>query len=300
MSSQPKEQQRILVVGATGMLGEPVARRLAADGHLVRAMGRTLDRVQTQFVNEKNIEAVQGSVEDIESLKRVLKGSTGVHINLSGGTMERVGAQNICRVLADGAAPSVKRVTIISGVSTCEENASLYPGTKAKLDAENAIKACGVEYTIFRCTMFMETLPKWKYLVGEQPTQWHWIAAQDYARMVSKSFTTPAAVNTILFIYGPGPPMTLAEALDKVYLPIITGHESNVPKFPVWWMKIRSWLQGDDHLRFKELPKFHWLAQITELGDPREANDLLGPPRIHVEDWCLAYKQECKQEQGTE
>jgi nucleoside-diphosphate-sugar epimerase len=30
--------ETVLVVGATGMLGEPVARRLAADGHSVRVI----------------------------------------------------------------------------------------------------------------------------------------------------------------------------------------------------------------------------------------------------------------------
>ena len=45
----------ILVVGATGMLGEPVARRLAADGHKVRVMSRNLSRAQSLFEGEDKV-----------------------------------------------------------------------------------------------------------------------------------------------------------------------------------------------------------------------------------------------------
>jgi uncharacterized protein YbjT (DUF2867 family) len=48
---------RILVVGATGLIGAPVTRRLVADGHRVRllvrdtARARTLDSIQDDLAS---------------------------------------------------------------------------------------------------------------------------------------------------------------------------------------------------------------------------------------------------------
>mmetsp|Transcript_20969 Transcript_20969/g.31797 ORF Transcript_20969/g.31797 Transcript_20969/m.31797 type:complete len:303 (+) Transcript_20969:85-993(+) len=294
MSNDKTTRERILVIGATGMLGEPVVRSLSSDGHMVRAMSRTRSRAAAIFGDDKNIEIIQGNIADLESLAAAMKDCTGVHINLSGGE-ESIGAINICKVLV-AVEPSncdVKRITLISGVSTCKKN-TWYSGTKAKLEAEQAIIASGVAYTIFRCTMFMETLPKWQYLIGNQSTvKWHWIAAQDYASMVSKSFTTLAASHKIFFIYGPGPARTLEEALDQVYLPMRASEEGKtkptIPKYSVWWMKLQSWMTGNKELRNVTIRKFEWLSRISELGSPEEANDLLGAPSMTIEMWCEAF-----------
>jgi hypothetical protein len=170
--------------------------------------------------------------------------------------------------------------------------------------------------SIFRCTMVLETLPHWQYLIGPQPTKWHWIAADDYAAMVAKAYVTPAAANQTFFVYGPGPPLTLEEALNDYFLPIGGGggatdndyysssSRTSIPQFPTWFMTIRSWLPGNELLRDKTLPKFAWLAKISEGGDPQPAQDLLGAPTITIKQWCEDYyakrqQQQHKQETNT-
>eukprot|EP00548_Thalassiothrix_antarctica_P012121 CAMPEP_0194162486 /NCGR_PEP_ID=MMETSP0152-20130528/79520_1 /TAXON_ID=1049557 /ORGANISM="Thalassiothrix antarctica, Strain L6-D1" /LENGTH=218 /DNA_ID=CAMNT_0038872383 /DNA_START=347 /DNA_END=1003 /DNA_ORIENTATION=+ len=216
-----------------------------------------------------------------------MSGCHGIHINLSGGDMEERGTQAVCSAAKE--IPSIERITLISGISTCEEN-TWYPGTRGKLQAEKAIQSSGIEYTIFRCTMFMETLPKWEYIIGDQPTKWHWIAAIDYAAMVSKAFAMPTAANKLLFICGPGPAKTLKEALDNVYIPTCEPDRKSIPEFSVWYMTLLSWIPGNDKIRNKIIPKFHWLSKISELGDPKEANKLLGSPKISLEQWCYEKK----------
>lgn len=78
----------------------------------------------------------------------------------------------------------------------------------AVVRAEEAIRRSGVPHTIFRPTYFMETLPRHvrgrlAVIMGRQPHRLHMVAADDFARMVSRSFDTPEAVNRTFYVHGP-------------------------------------------------------------------------------------------------
>ncbi|KAL3934648.1 MAG: hypothetical protein SGBAC_009675, partial [Bacillariaceae sp.] len=238
------------------------------------------------------ISAFEGNVDDLASLKAAMKGCTGIHINLSGGSTEAHGTQQVIQAansLRDEET-TIRRISLISGVTTCEEN-TWYEGTKAKLQAENYLIESGYNYTIFRCTMFMETLPKLKVLVGPQPTPWHFLAASDYARMVSKSFTTPGASNEILFLYGLKPPCTLPEAMSWYYIPICDPSRPPVPTMSIEnaLSAVNGTTVNTFNLTEKGIAKFVWLGKIRELGDPSKANDLLGAPKTTLAQWCKDY-----------
>ena len=172
------------------MLGEPVARRLCADGHHVRIFTRSLDKAQARFGAE--YEVVAGDVENQPSLDAAVQGCQAVHINLEGGLdpdLERRGTENVVRAASKA---GIQHITYLSGTSVTKENC-WYAGTKAKFEAEAAIRASGVPYTIFQATFFMELLPRFvrgtrASILGTQPHPWHWVAADDYARMVSKTY----------------------------------------------------------------------------------------------------------------
>ena len=277
------------------MLGEPVARRLAGDGHTVRVMSRgNLAKVKNKFDESDGFEAVQGNVEDTESLQQAMTGCTAVHLNLAGSDLERRGAQVASEVASK--IEGMKRISVITGATTCEENA-WFPGTKAKLQAENAIKASGVSYTIFRCTMFMESLPKWvhpngknAYIVGKQHTLWHWVAASDYANMVARAYSNlKASANKTFYVYGPET-HTLEQAL-QIYIPTCAP-EAKIQHVPFWLMRVVSWFPGNEHLRKVILPWMEYFEEVRELGDKEdivEANSVLGAPTVTVKDWCEAY-----------
>jgi len=277
----------ILVVGACGMLGEPVARRLAADGHAVRVMSRDRDRAAARF--GEGFEAVGADVEDAESLRDAMEGCTGVHLNLSGGgdwDLERRGAEVASRVARE---LGVRRLTTISGASTCEENA-WFPGTRAKLAAERAIAASGVQFTIFRCTMFMELLPTLvrdgkAMVLGHQPVPWHWVAGTDYAAMVSKAYATPESAGKTLHVYGPEA-WTFEEAL-RIYQPICAP-DTTITKMPFWALRLISWMPGNGELRRVGLPIMRYFTKVKEIGDAAEANALLGAPMTTVHAWSEA------------
>ena len=97
---------KVLVIGGTGMLGAPVARRLRTDGYQVRIFTRNPDKAQAKFGAE--YEAVAGDVEDRSALLAALQGCQAVHVNLDGGLdpdLERRGAENVARAAARNGHP---------------------------------------------------------------------------------------------------------------------------------------------------------------------------------------------------
>ena len=276
--------QSILVVGGTGMLGEPVARRLCAEGHHVRIFTRSLEKAQARFGAE--YEVVAGDVEDLPSLQAALQGCHGVHINLEGGLdpdLERRGTENVVRAAAKA---GIQRITYLSGTSVKQENC-WYAGTKAKFEAEAAIRASGVPYTIFQATFFLESLPRFvrgtrASILGSQPNPWHWVAADDYARMVAKAYGTPGAANKTLHIFGPQP-WTTRQALQTYCS--IARPDAKVGTIPFWMASLIAGLSRDKTLQ-AVLPFFRYSEKVAEEGDPAEANALLGAPTTTLEEWC--------------
>jgi uncharacterized protein YbjT (DUF2867 family) len=276
--------QSILVVGGTGMLGEPVARRLCADGHHVRIFTRSLEKARARFGAE--YEVVAGDVEDLPALQAALQGCQGVHINLEGGLdpdLERRGTENIARAAAKA---GIHRLTYLSGTSVTQENC-WYAGTKAKFDAEAAIRASGVPYTIFQANFFLEALPRFvrgtrASILCSQPNPWHWVAADDYARMVSTAYATPGAANKTLHIFGPGL-WTTRQAL-QTYCSIVRP-DAKVGSIPFWMASLIAGMSRDKTLQ-AVLPFFRYSEKVAEAGDPAAANALLGAPTTTLEQWC--------------
>jgi uncharacterized protein YbjT (DUF2867 family) len=277
-------ERTILIIGGTGMLGEPVARRLQADGYRVRVLTRSPDKARARF--GPSFDVVAGDVEDLASLDRALDGCHGVHINLPGfPPLEVNGTANVARCAARA---GVARLTYLSGASVATRrpaNAS-FPLTRAKLEAEAAIRAAGVPYTNFQPTWFMESLRHfvrggWAGVIGRAPLPYHWVAAADYARMVSRAYDTPAAANREFPVFGPEA-YTMREALTKFYA--IAYPNVRVRTVPFWLARTIAILGRHAELR-AALPILRYCEKIGEEEDPSEANALLGAPTTTLEEW---------------
>jgi NADH dehydrogenase len=275
----------VLVVGGTGMLGEPVAKRMAEDGHRVRVLTRRVEAARHRFPSP--FEVAQGDVEDREALAAALDGCTAVHLSLDGAgdwDIERRGAVAVSELAAKH---GLMRITTISGASACEENA-WFPMTRAKLAAERAIADCGVPFTVFRCTMFMEMLPNFvrgtkAIVMGKVPQRWRFIAAGDYARMVSTSLSNERAEGKTLYVYGPEA-LTIEEAVERYRA--ACAPEAKLTHVPFWILSIMALFPGRERLRRVGLPLMRYFAKVSELGDGAEANELLGAPSTTLDDWC--------------
>lgn len=276
------KEKRILVIGATGLLGEPVARRLNQDGYNVRLMIREqkLEMAETRFGD--HFEIVTGDIGDLGSLERALEGCFGVHINLSG-EIEQIGVENVSSVAQK---LKLQRITYISGTSVAEENIWV-PVIRRKFLAEKAIRGSGVPYTIFCPTWFMEVLPKYirgnrAIVFGRQPNPYHLIAAEDYARMVAASYGLEEAINKRFIIHGPQG-ILFHEAVKR-YCNVFHPEIKKVSTMPYWLATIIASIRGQKAMKLASdfMVAFE---KIGEKGDPSEANNILGAPKIKLEDW---------------
>jgi uncharacterized protein YbjT (DUF2867 family) len=270
----------ILVLGATGLLGGPVARCLKQDGFEVRVLARSVEKAQTLLGDSFDI--VQGDATNPADVEQALEGCAGVHLSLSG-EAERIGATLVARAAA---AQGVERISYISGCTALEEN-RWFPLIDDKLCAEDTIRDSGVAYTIFAPTWPMEMLTLYArggkpFLIGKMVGPFHFFAAEDLARMVSAAYQTDQAANKRLVIHGPEG-FSFSEALLR-YCKVFHPEVTRVSSMPVWLVRLMAALMRNDMMKFgADLAAY--FDRVGELGDPTEANDLLGAPSITLDEW---------------
>jgi NADH dehydrogenase len=279
----------ILIVGATGGAGEPVARRLLAEGFAVRLLARDPDRARARF--GPGYQYCRGEVGDRAALERALPGCHGVHVNLSGGseraTIEAVELHGTTTLAELAARHGLDRLTYVSGYLTQERFAAKHFESRIKVAAERAIARSGVPFTIFKPTYFMETLPRHvrgrrAIALGRRQRPLHMVAGDDFGRMVAAAFRTPEAAGRELFVQGPEA-VTIADAL-RLYCSIVApGTRVLTVPLPVMAAVDRLLLRGQ--LR-RTVDLMRLMQRVGELGDPAEANRLLGAPATTLAQWC--------------
>ena len=281
---------RILVVGATGMLGEPVARKLKDDGYDVRLLARDAGAARRIFGG--NFEIVTGDVTDPASLRLAMQKCHGVHVNLRGAntlasydTVERGGATNIALAAAHC---GVRRLTYVSGAGI-GDSVTEDPFLAIKAAAAAAIVSSGIDYTIFKPTHFMESLPQFirgrrATVIGRQPHRYHYLAVADFADVVSRAFRMAEAANQSLTIFGPGT-FTMAEALRLYCAAVYPG--MSVGHMPVTIARLLAAVTGNQDLRFAAM-LFAGFSRLGERGAPTLTHRLFGAPHTTLAEWCLA------------
>ena len=272
--------ERILVLGGTGLLGGAVARALAAVGWEVRVMTRRGDRARGGVGEE--VEIVAGDVSDREGLRRAMIGCFGVHISI-GGPVDFASAQKVCALARE---TGIGRITYISGATVCEQN-RWFPMVAQKLEAERTIVDSGLPYTIFRPTWPMEMLERFArsgkpVMMGAQPYPLHWYAVDELGRMVTNAYRVSAAEKKAFYVHGPeGIPMK--EALQRYCDRVFPGAK-RVSVMPIPMAKLMGAVTRSPELRFAAR-LMEYFDKVGEMGDPAEANALLGAPRIRLEEW---------------
>jgi uncharacterized protein YbjT (DUF2867 family) len=277
--------QRILVIGATGVLGEPVARALQSGGFRVRAMSRHVSRARASF--PEPLELVEGDALSRDDVEKALTGCDAVHISIDHDREDEC----VASVVEVARSQETRRITYVSGTTVCEEN-RWFPLVDRKLKSEEAIRTSGIGYTVFCPGWFMEMLSRFvrdgrAIVFGKPSRRWHFVAVQDLARMVVESYERPEAINKRFYVHGPQA-LTLGEALPT-YCQALQPEIKTFRSTPYWLLGLIAWVSRNESLR-RGVEMVAYLEKVGERGDPTEANAILGAPQVTLEQWLCMRK----------
>ena len=279
-------KKSIVVLGGTGLFGKPTVNQLVQDGFQVRVLAR--DPEKAKALLPKEVEVVLGDVTDLASLESAMTDCWGVHISV-GGPVDRLSAENVA-ILAPKL--GLQRIGYISGATVAEEN-RWFPMVAQKLDAEKALRECGVPSTIFCPTWPMEQIARFArdgkpFLMGKQPLPVHFFAADDLALMVSTAFQKEEAAGKRFYIYGPEA-LSMPEALTR-YCQIMHPEAEKVSIMPIWLAKLIAALTQNEDMKFAA-NLLGYFNQTPEVGDAAETSALLGAPTTTLEAWMESRKK---------
>jgi uncharacterized protein YbjT (DUF2867 family) len=273
-------QEIVLVIGGTGMLGQPVAYALREAGFRVRVMTRGFQKARKLF--DGSFEVFAGDPMDTGCLEEAMDGCYGVHISLPTEVEQQV-AETVAKL-----APrhGVERVSYISGATVAEQN-RLFHMVNRKFLAERAIRESGVPYTIFCPTWVMETLPKFVVqgrasILGKQPYPYHWVAADDIARMVSTAYRLQETANQRFIVHGPEA-ICMHEALRR-YCAVFRPDIKQVASLPFWLVKVLATLTRNQELKGAG-EMMAYFEKIGEGSNLPKVNEVLDSPTITLDRW---------------
>lgn len=145
----------ILVTGATGRQGGAAVRHLRARGIRVRALTRNARAPRAQALAEEGVEVAQGDMDDVESLKRAMRGARAVY---SVQDFWTVGAEREVQQgtnVADAARAADVEHIVFSSVGGAERSSRIDHFESKRL-IEHHIRALGLPATMIRPASFME------------------------------------------------------------------------------------------------------------------------------------------------
>ena len=147
--------ETILVSGATGKQGGALLKYLMRDGWRIRALTRNPRAQTAQELSKSGVEVMQGDMDDVDSLKRAMK---GVHGAYSVQDFWMVGARREVqhgKNMADAARAAGVQHFLYSSVGGAERNTGI-THWETKWEIENYIRKLGLPATMLRPVAFME------------------------------------------------------------------------------------------------------------------------------------------------
>jgi nucleoside-diphosphate-sugar epimerase len=148
-------EHTIALTGATGFIGNRVARRLVANGYKLQALTRiTSDRSRLSGLN---IHWVEGALEDLGSLKRLVYGVDAV-IHCAGAVrgatqahFDRLNVDGVARLVQSiSEQHPVPRFLLISSLAAREPEISPYASSKRQGEVVLTAQSVKIPWTVFR------------------------------------------------------------------------------------------------------------------------------------------------------
>lgn len=289
-----KGTEKIGIVGATGMIGQPVTTAFIKAGFSVTILVRDIRKAKRIFGN--TVKYVSGDLQNISSLAKFVTGLDCLYLNLSvaqnskknGFQPEREWLDNIIAITKN---TSIKRIGYLSSL------VHLYQGNKGfywwvfeiKRMAVNKIKLSGISYSIFYPSTFMENFDKGEYrrgsliaLAGASKFKMFLIAASDYGGQVVKAFELNNGCHEFVIQGAEG--FTAAEAA-RFYREHYNKSKIIIVNAPLWILQFAG--------KFNR--KFNYGAKIIEAlnnypekFEAQNTWDILGKPKTNFIEYINA------------
>ena len=272
--------QKILILGATGFTGTPIAKQLQKDGFSIRILVRNAAKARQLF--GKDIDVIEGSAEDTATLSRALEGCSGVNLSLPW-KVERQVTQSLIDILAKQGRKDVQ-IAYLSGISVIPEN-RWYAMIDEKAKTEALLEQSNLPYTIFKPNWFMDALKLFvrdvrATICGKQTLAYDFVALEDYAVLVSKAFQTAAAHRQKIVVNGPQA-LLMADALQKYCDAVEPGMKASV--MPIWFGKMLGLLTGSAELK-DAVAMMAYFEKVQHLASP-DKTAILGTASLTFDEW---------------
>lgn len=222
----------ILITGATGLVGRQLVARLA-DREDLACLVRPGRRVR-QFAPGVSVHIVSGDVDDAPTLRLSMHAVTAiVHLAAisrpypNGRTIESVNVEGTCNVIEAAHEVGVRRILFVSPIGADPNSA--YPYLRTKGQAEEAIKASGLDYTILRASsvygeddewtmpmaMGMHAVPIVFPIPGDGRSRLQPIFVDDFVECLVRAFDDNKTIGKTIEVGGPQY-MTFDEVVTEI------------------------------------------------------------------------------------
>lgn len=249
----------IVVAGASGTLGPLLVPLLVARGEPVRVVTRDPDAAARKL---SGVEFVAGQVTRPDDARRAVAGARVVVSAITGFASAGVQAVDAegNRILAQAAAAAgVEQLVLLSVAQAAADHPiALF---RAKFQAEQAVRASGVDWTIIRPAAYLET---WLGLIGgplvakggtmvfgrgRNPI--NFVSAVDVARFVDLAIADPSLRGKVVDVPGPEN-LTLDQLVEIVETACgRTGRVSHIPRAAMRLLSIA--LRPIDRMRAEQI-----------------------------------------------
>jgi uncharacterized protein YbjT (DUF2867 family) len=222
----------ILVTGATGFVGRRVVARLTAAGYAVRCLVRPAYK-ERQLPPGVSVHVVAGDLADVTALRVALQDADTV-IHLAGiwaqrgaRTFEAVNYQGTLNLLEAALEVGASRI-IFSSYPSADRN-SAFAFLRSKGLAEEAIKSCGLSFTILRPSLVygvedylttniataLKSIPFVFPVVGDGQTRFQPLWVEDLAVCIERCLSDLKTIGHTLALGGPAY-LTINDMLDII------------------------------------------------------------------------------------
>ncbi len=254
---------KVLLTGATGLLGGALLDLLLAEGHEVRCLVRGESR-RASRLGALRIELSRGDAGDVQALSRALSGMDAL--------LHVAGVEYAPPVLEATRRAEVGRLVVVGSTSAH----SAYPyRSSPKLRMEELVRESGLRYTIVRPSMiygserdknmhrllrFLDRSPVFP-MFGSGENLWQPVYHEDCARGIYEALVRPAAVGQSYDLPG-AEPLTYLELVKTAAGAL--GRKPRIVRLPL--EPVRLALAATERLR---LPFPIRSEQVLRLGEDK-------------------------------